>query len=261
MSIEQDLFASMTPLIANLAEDGNGAVSLGGSRAKQRSDAQSDFDFRVYSDRYKGPVLQQTSAWRQFDAALQSWETRGLRLDGVWARSYAGVQADLDAWIAGKGQTKTYEWTIWGYHLPTDLAHQQIIVDPNGILAHWKEQLAVYPDALRTSLISQHLEVLRYWASDYHYASKVARRDLVFLVGLTGKLANAILQVVFAVNRTYYPGDGWNLAIAKDLARLPPDFIARMTAILEPGHDTESWQRQRHALIEVIADLEVLTAD
>ncbi|MET3899772.1 hypothetical protein ABIB57_003734 [Devosia sp. UYZn731] len=97
MSIEQDLFASMTPLIANLAEEGDGAVSLGGSRAKQRSDAQSDFDFRVYSDRFKGPVLKQSSAWRQFDLALQGWEAKGLRLDGVWARRYGDVQADLDA--------------------------------------------------------------------------------------------------------------------------------------------------------------------
>ncbi|MET3899773.1 hypothetical protein ABIB57_003735 [Devosia sp. UYZn731] len=121
--------------------------------------------------------------------------------------------------------------------------------------------MAVYPDALRISVIRQHLEVLRYWANDYHYASKVMRRDLVFLVGLTGKLANSILQVVFAVNRTYYPGDGWNLAIAKDLVLLPPDFIERMTAILEPGHDTECWQRQRHALMDMIADLEVLTGE
>ena len=258
MSLEEELFATMTPVIAELAESGDGAVSLGGSRAKHRSDSQSDYDFRVYADRFKGPELRQTKAWKQFDEVLQGWEAKGLRLDGVWARSYASVQSDLDAWIAGRGATKHYEWTIWGYHLPTDLAHQQIIVDPQGILAGWKAQLATYPEALRDSIITQHLEVLRYWAADYHYASKVTRRDLVFLVGLTGKLVNAINQVVFAINRTYYPGDGWNLAIAKDFARLPPDFIARMTASLEPGDD---WQRQRTELIAVIADLEVLVAD
>lgn len=258
MSIEEELFATMTPVIADLAEGGNGAVSLGGSRAKHRSDAQSDYDFRVYADQFKGPELQQTEAWKRFEAVLQAWEARGLRLDGVWARNYDRVQANLDGWIAGKGVAKNYEWTIWGYHLPTDLAHQQIIVDPKGILARWKEQLAHYPEALRMSVIEEYLGVLRYWAADYHYASKVARRDLVFLVGLTGKLVNAILQVVFAINRTYYPGDGWNLEIAKDFARLPQNFIARMSAILEHGND---WSGQRAELITIIADLEVLAAD
>jgi hypothetical protein len=261
MSIEEELFATMTPVIAELAESGNGAVSLGGSRAKRRSDTQSDYDFRVYADQFKGPELRQTKAWQQFDAVLQGWEAKGLRLDGVWARRYASVQSDLDAWVEGRGVPKHYEWTIWGYHLPTDLAHQQIIADPLGILAGWKAQLATYPDALRTSIIDQNLEVLRYWAADYHYASKVTRRDLVFLVGLTGKLVNAILHVVFAVNRTYYPGDGWNLEIAKDLARLPADFIARMTSVLQPGDDADCWQRQRLALIALIADLEALTID
>jgi hypothetical protein len=259
MSIEEELFATITPVIAALAESGNGAVALGGSRAKRRSDMQSDYDFRVYADQFKGPELRQTKAWEQFDAVLQGWEARGLRLDGVWARRYARVQTNLDAWIEGKGMPKHYEWTIWGYHLPTDLAHQHIIVDPQGILAGWKAQLASYPDALQRSVIDQYLGVLRYWAADYHYANKVIRNDLVFLVGLTGKLANAILQVVFAVNRTYYPGDGWNLEMAKDLARLPPDFIARMATILEPGDGADRWQRQRAELIAVIADLEILT--
>lgn len=261
MSIEEDLFATMTPVIADLAESGNGAVSLGGSRAKHRSDTQSDYDFRVYADQFKGPELRQTKAWQQFDAVLQGWEAKGLRLDGVWARRYAGVQSDLDAWIEGKGVPKHYEWTIWGYHLPTDLAHQHIIIDPRGILAGWKAQLASYPDAMQRSVIDQYLGVLRYWAADYHYASKVTRRDLVFLVGLTGKLVNAILQVVFAVNRTYYPGDGWNLEMAKDFALLPPDFIARMTTILGPGDGADRWQLQRAELIAVIADLEILAAD
>ena len=153
MNIEEELFATMTPVIAALAEGGNGAGSLGGSRARHRADAQSDYDFRVYADQFKGPELKQTEAWQQFDAVLQGWEARGLRLDGVWAHNYGRVQADLDAWLAGNGATKTYEWTIWGYHLPTDLAHQHIIADPQGILAGWKNQLAVYPDALRTSSV------------------------------------------------------------------------------------------------------------
>lgn len=260
MDLEADLIATMTPLIADLAENGNGAVALAGSRGKGRSDEQSDYDFRVYADGYRGPDIRQTEQWQRFEAAMQEWEARGFRMDGVWMRSYAGVRRDLNAWLIGEAVPKTFEWTIWGYHLPTDLANQQITFDPEGVLAGWKQQLAVYPEALRVSVLQQYREVLQYWARDYHYESKIARRDLVFLVGLTGKLANAILQVVFALNRAYFPGDGWNLPMAADLERLPPDFLSRMTSILGPSSDADALRRQRQDLIAMIADLEVLIA-
>lgn len=257
---EADLTATMTPLIADLAANGNGAVALAGSRGKGRSDEQSDYDFRVYADAYRGPDIRQTEQWQRFEAARRDWEARGFRMDGVWMRSYAGVRRDLDAWLTGTAVPKTFEWTIWGYHLPTDLASQQIAFDPEGVLAGWKQQLAVYPEALGASVLRQYREVLQYWAKDYHYESKVARRDLVFLAGLTGKLTNAILQVVFALNRAYFPGDGWNLPMAAELHRLPPDFVSRMTSILSAGSDADAPRRQRQELIAMIADLEVLIA-
>nr|WP_295890834.1 DUF4037 domain-containing protein [uncultured Devosia sp.] len=255
---EAELIAVMTPLIADLAENGNGAVALAGSRGKGRSDGQSDYDFRVYAEGYRGPDIRQTEQWRRFEGARREWEARGFRMDGVWMRNYAGVRRDLDAWLSGTAVPKTFEWTIWGYHLLTDLANQQITFDPEGELGDWKRQLAVYPEALRASVLQQYRQVLQYWAGDYHYESKVARRDLVFLVGLTGKLTNAILQVVFALNRAYFPGDGWNLPMAAELERLPPDFVSRMTSILTAGSDVEALGRQREDLVAMIADLEGL---
>ncbi len=258
MTQQTDLIAAMAPLIADLAENGRGAVALAGSRGKGRADAQSDYDFRVYADGYRGPALEQSPEWCRFEEALRHWEAKGFRMDGVWMRSYAGVRNDIAAWIAGTPVEKSYEWTIWGYHLPTDLATQQIVSDPDGILAGWKAQLATYPEALRQTVLRHYREILTYWAGDYHYQSKVEREDLVFLVGLSGKLANAILQVVFAHNRVYYPGDGWNLPMAAELADLPPDFIARMTQMLQPDTGPDGWRRQRAEFIAMVHDLEVL---
>jgi len=260
MAHEADLIAAMAPLIADLAENGRGAVALAGSRGKGRADAQSDYDFRVYADAYRGPEIESTPQWRCFEEVMRHWEARGYRMDGVWMRSYAGVHRDLAAWIEGTPVDKSFEWTIWGYHLPTDLANQQIVSDPDGVLAEWKARLVVYPEALRQTVLQQYRDILAYWAEDYHYQSKIERRDLVFLVGLSGKLANAILQVVFAFNRVYYPGDGWNLPMAAELEHLPPDFISRMTKILEPGSGADAWRRQRAEFIAMVRDLEVLLA-
>lgn len=257
---ETELIAAMAPLIADLAESGRGAVALAGSRGKGRADEQSDYDFRVYADAYRGPQLQDTAQWRRFQQTMQHWQSKGFRMDGVWMRSYAGVHRDLARWIAGEPVEKSFEWTIWGYHLPTDLANQQIVFDPDGVLADWKRQLAHYPEPLRRNLLQRNRDVLSYWVQDYHYESKVERRDVVFLASLAARLAHAILQVVFAFNRVYFPGDGWNLPMAAELEHLPPDFVARMTWILQPDGAADAWHRQRAEFIAMVKDLEVLIA-
>lgn len=256
LSREAELIAEMTPLIADLANDGRGAVALAGSRAKGRADARSDYDFRVYAHAYRGPGLERTEQWQRFEQAMRRWSERGFRMDGVWMRSYAGVERDLAAWVAGTPAPKRFEWTIWDYQLPTDLASQQIVHDPEGRLLDWQGKLQIYPEALREALLHQYREIISYWAGDYHYESKVERQDLVFLVGLNGKLANALLQVVFAANRVYYPGDGWNLPMAAELENLPPRFIERLDTMLQPGNDRDNWKRQRAEFIALTKDVE-----
>lgn len=51
----------------------------------------------------------------------------------------AGVQRDLESWLAGIVVPKSFEWTTWGHHLPTDLASQQITAD---LLVSSRQQLA-----------------------------------------------------------------------------------------------------------------------
>lgn len=257
-ALEAELFATMAPLISALAENGMGAVALAGSRGKGRSDAQSDYDFRVYAHGWRGPDVRLSPEWQRFEAARLSFVGRGLRMDGIWMRRYAGVEAELAEWLAGTAVPRDYEWTIWGYHLPTDLATQEIVADPEGRLASWKARLAAYPEALYRATMDKYLPMLRYWAADYHYQSKVDRRDLVFLTGLTSRLVHALLQVLFALNRVYFPGDGWNLPMAAELERLPADFISRMDTILEPGRGPGTWTRQRAELLAMIADVEAL---
>ena len=125
MSREAELIAATTP---------DGAVALAGSCGRGRLEAQSDFDFRFYADANRRPEVRQTAAWRRFDAALRSWQAEGIRVDGAGMRSCDGVQRDLESWLADVVVPESFEWTIWGDHLLTDLASQQIIADPQGLL-------------------------------------------------------------------------------------------------------------------------------
>ena len=147
--VEVALFAQMVPALLGLSEGGRVAVSLGGSRAKNLGDSRSDYDFRVYADRFKGPELTRTQAWADFEAIWQAWEHKGFRIDGAWCRRIADIDRDLTTSLAGEGAAPDYDWTIWGYQLPTDIAHQTIVADPDGVLKGWKARLEVYPELLR----------------------------------------------------------------------------------------------------------------
>lgn len=228
--------------IAALVPGGRYGISLGGSRAKQRADSSSDFDFRLYADdlpdRAKAPAR-----WGRFDDAVARWEARGTRIDGLWIRGIAAIDAALDRWLTGDVAPEPLVWTVWGYHLPTDIFSQTIIADPDGVLAHWRQRLSTYPDALRSAVLAKHLDYIRYWRDDYHWESKVRREDRVFLAGLAARLVHSLYQLVFALNGVYFPGDGWNERIGGSLPIAPRAFARRANAALYPLNGDLAAQR------------------
>lgn len=246
------------PVIRPLAGSGRRGIAVGGSRGKGRNDEHSDFDFRLYTDGPVSPAVRPLPEWADFAAVMAKWEARGVRIDGVWVRGIDEIGARLTEWTSGTGVADDYVWTVWGYHLPTDIAHQTILEDPDGILAGWKQRLAPYPAPLRQALLDRHLAFLRYWRTDYHYRSKVRRGDLVFLCALSAKLVHAMFQVLFALNETYYPGDGWNLPMARCFQVVPKDFEPRVAAALYPENGPGMFERQYEAISALIDDIERL---
>jgi hypothetical protein len=247
------VIAAFAPVIGALAAPGRHAVTLGGSRAKGRADMLSDYDFRLYADAFRP---QASPEWAAFQTLWDAHEARGIRIDGVWSRPIATIDRQLADWLSGTGRPEDLDWAIWGYHLPTDLAHQITIADPDGIVEGWRARLIPYPAPMAQAIAQRWLAFLTYWRDDYHYAGKVARADPVFLAGLSAKLAHAILQVVFALNRVHFPGDGWTLDLAHSLPLQPAHLDARLRKALATSDPAE----QRHAFRSIITDITALAA-
>ncbi len=93
--------------------------------------------------------------------------------------------------------------------------NQYVIDDPHGVLAAWNRLLTPYPLALKQAVINKHHSSLRHWRQDYHYANIIERQDPVFLASLSARLIHDVMQVLFALNETYFPGDGANLVYAE----------------------------------------------
>ena len=249
----QTVIDEFIPIIQRLAGDQPYAISVGGSLGKGTWDSRSDIDFRLFCER----VPQQPERWAETNAAIERWGQQGVMIDGVWPRTIAEIDTALDAWLAGSAQPQPMVWTVWGYRILPDIYHQHTILDPYSIIAGWKERLRVYPPALKGAILKQNLASLRYWRQDYHYAHKVQRGDVVFLAGLTSKLVHEMIEILFALNETYFVGDGSNLAFAEKFHILPEDFAGRVARILYPhAPDTlETQYRDLCALVDQVIEM------
>jgi hypothetical protein len=94
-------------------------------------------------------------------------------------------------------------WSIWGYHILTDIATQHAVYDPDGLVAGWKERLSVYPPALKAAILAEHGQFIRYWKQDYHYGNK-SRAATRFSAGLSARIAHSLSQILFALNDIYF---------------------------------------------------------
>jgi hypothetical protein len=252
--VVQTVFEEFIPICRQLAGEQRYAISAGGSLGKGTWDGRSDIDLRLFTDRPLAGPSERPQAWADYYGGMERWQQRGVRIDGVWARTVGEIDAVLDCWLRGEIKPIDFVWTVWGYHILTDVANQLIIEDPYQIIAAWKERLSVYPPALKQAILSKYGASLRYWRNDYHYVHKVERGDVVFLAGMSAKLVHEIMQILFALNETYFPGDGSNLKYVAEFAIAPANFAERVRAILYPCAE-DAFAQQYATLIALIDEM------
>jgi len=233
--IDQQMYEQMCgeffPVFKQFAATEKYSITLGGSHGKGISDKNSDFDFRVY---FEKPVDMETmhNLFGKVSDLVRSWKDKGVEVDGVWPRSFAEIDGQLDQWLSGHGNPVHMEWNIWGYNILTDIFNQQIVDDPYDIARQWKVRLQEYPATLEKAIVKKHCSSLRYWRNDYHYINKVNRKDVVFLASITSRLVHDMMQVIYALNHFYFPGDGMNLKYTKEFAIKPIHFEDRIVSAL-----------------------------
>ena len=236
----ETLIEECVPLLRRVGY-GRCAICIGGSYAKGLADEHSDVDFRVFADGFEGyPQYWLSEQWKAFEKAVTSWEEKGINIDDCWLRQIGDVEAELDRWFEGKGEAKAMTWTIWGYQFLSDIENQFVLEDPNGIVSGWKKRLNEYPLRLQERILEKHLRSLNYWVEDYHYKNKVLRKDFPFTAGLASKLIHEMIQIVFALNQKFYPGDGNNLSYTKGFEIKPENFEERIKLCLYPRSESET---------------------
>lgn len=255
------------------------AVVLGGSYAEGTATAQSDVDLGIY---YHPAAPFSIQAIR---AAAESVAVEPLTVTefygwgawvngGAWIKTAAGkidfLYRNLDQvshTIHEAEQGITHQdyaqQPTYGFYSVMYLAETQIcrpLYDPAGLIAGFKECVAVYPPALKRKTVADGL-----WSAEFtllHAVSHAAKGDVYNTAGCLGRVAASLTQVLFALNTTYFLSDKRALRKLDGFPIKPTDYVARLTAILgNPGHTPDALQQSTQAITQLWREVCVLAGD
>jgi hypothetical protein len=241
-------------------------ISLTGSTARGLADADSDLEINLWSDAL--PPLELRRAW------LEAAGVQGIEADFTPRSDGAFHMAGW--WHEGDGQPFEIEFNWQTYEsmealvasLTGDAApsvpHRHLTVGEllttarplrtTGRLSAWQARLAEHSQALRDAVTGQALTLWRD-AARHEMTLRLMRRGE--RLSLTARLIddlNALMRLLYAINRRYEPSAKWTITLARRLPIQPDHLEARLNAALDGG---KSGVR---AAYELIADtLRLLT--
>jgi hypothetical protein len=269
----------LIPLLRQFAR-GEYGIALGGAHAKGVDDAESDIDLYLFT-RQTLPNNERARLCEQFSRDITELICWGdAREDGAftqtgsdflyrgrkiecWSRETGSIDAIIGECQRGIVRQDLVTWTVMGFYnhcALSDLRNMQPVDDPFGLLARWKAEVSVYPPRLREAIITRHLGAAKFWPQNFHYKSAVERCDVIYTCGIVQQVVHNLIQVIFALNETYFPGDKKLEIALSHLPVQPPDFAARARRLLSPGapadHSLLVWQREE--LCRLINETEAL---
>jgi hypothetical protein len=238
----------LTPLLARFCQ-GDYGIALGGAHAKGMDDPASDLDLYVFA-RQVLPTAQRAQLCTDYGTGIESvvsWGEdapfvqggtdfvyRGQKVE-VWLRNIDYIDEIIAECQAGIVKHTLVTWTVMGFYnhcALSDLRNMVPVDDPHGVLAHWKGLVGEYPPKLRAAILARHMDAAKFWPQNFHYLSAIQRGDILYVQGIVNQVVHNLFQVLFALNRAYFPGDK-KLDLAIDhLPTKPADFTARVKRIV-----------------------------
>jgi hypothetical protein len=254
-------------------------AALGGSYAKGTADDEADVDLYLFAhavfpndERSRiasafSSEIERIVSWGDdapFTNSGTDFRFRGHNVE-CWLRNIEHIDRSIAECREGVVRREFLTWTTTGFYnhcCLSDLTVMLPLDDPFDIIARWKSQVAAYPPKLRQAIVSQHLPAAEFWPDNFHYLSAIERQDVIYATGIVQQVVHNLVQVLFALNEVYFPGDK-QLEVALDhLPRQPPNLCERIRALLWPSTPatTEALREQRESLRSLLADIRDMAA-
>ncbi len=230
--------------------EGIKAIVLGGSWATGAQRPDSDIDLGLfYSEAspldiphirkiaiklndFPDPIVTDLGEWGKWVNGGAWLTIKGRRVDFLY-RNIDFVSNILDDCIAGKIQLDGPQQPPYGFHSYIYCAEVKIckvFYDPNGVLQKLKSKVRPYPQLLKSRIINGFT-----WDAEFtlEVAKKpAARGDVYFVAGCLTRIASDLVQVLYALNETYFISDK-RMYRDEHIFKIKPDnFSERIETIL-----------------------------
>lgn len=253
--------------------EGQCAIALAGAHAKGMADASSDIDFYVFAESAKPYAERRSLIESAADKGTVPWvdvsfdaTPWGGSMDFMYkgtpveatARTFAMMDKAVEDCLNGRFEIIPAAWTSNGYYTfiyLCELSFIKPIYDPNGILAAYQKKAAVYPPALRRSVIETFLSRANTWIDNFHYESAVRRADILFTAPIVLHTVMDMVQVIFALNRVYFTGDKKLEAALKRMEYCPDALLSNLAFLMSAPRDPEQLDIQRQLLRQIRDEL------
>lgn len=228
------------------------AIVLGGSYARGDQRPDSDLDLGLYYvedqpldiaqvrelagslNDTPEPIVAELGDWGPWVNGGAWLTIGGQRVDFLY-RNLTFVNAIIDDCNAGRIRSDYWQQPAYGFHsfmYCSETAINQPLYDPEYLLAQLKEKVASYSPRLKQAIRDDFLWRARFTLDNIRKSA--GRGEIYMTAGGLARTIHCLVQVLYALNETYYLSEKQLARELATFALLPADFLARVNAIL--GH-------------------------
>ncbi|MCA1391371.1 nucleotidyltransferase domain-containing protein [Bradyrhizobium sp. IC3123] len=243
---DDPLLTRLTSVLADVP--GVQAVVLGGSRARGRAHAASDYDIGLYfksvldtgrllaaaktiADDPAATTVTPVGEWGPWIVGGAWLSVEGRKVDLLY-RDADAVEAVMESCGAGvvtmdyqPGHPHGFCSAIW----MGEIAYCQPLHDPTGLIARFKSIALPYPEALRSALIRRFQWEVLFSIENAELAA--ARNERTHVAGCLYRSLACVAQVLFALNERYLINEKGALQEAAGLPLTIPHLVEQADEI------------------------------
>jgi len=253
--------------------DGDMTITLAGAHAKGLDDEYSDIDIYMY---YADPKPYETQkkiveGFADNGKATVTHDHVSAPMGGyyifnykntlveVTTRLYENALKRINESVNGQFEILPESWTINGYYTFTyasEISYVKPMWDPPNFIENSKSIIYPYPQKFKKKLIEVFGERMKFNPCYNHeYTNAIRRRDLFMTNYFADYTLLNMIQVIYALNETYFTGDK---QVARKIAKLPyypVKMLENLEFLLGAHDDSEKLERQRGILREIVDEL------
>lgn len=273
---EIELLSVAEDVAARLGEiEGVAAVVLGGSHARGSAEEGSDMDLGIY---YFPSRLPSFERLRQLGRELHSGDSPSQVFDfgewgpwengGAWLRiqdiEVDWIYRDLEQvsnaikectrGIVSRHYEPSQPHGFKNYIYLGEIHYCRPLFDPAGVLGELKERIRIYPPSLKRAIVADFLFEAGFMLELAEPAAD--RGDAFYVCGCLFRCGAALVQVLYALNETYFMNEKGAVRAADSFALRPSEFSARITSILAAlGHDSDSLRANLGGMAALVSEV------